>query len=162
MAPAHCNGGRDGLGPSDAGVGGVESRRALGQQGEGGTTRDNSRTRPATVNRECRVVIKTKSVYDPVEDGDGERMLVTRYWPRGVSRERLSLTDRLPELAPSVGLLRDWKAGTISWAQYKSRYLAEMRGQTARIQELARRAESNTLTLLCIEREGDPTATGIC
>ena len=28
-------------------------------------------------------MFKTKSVYDPAEDGDGERILVTRYWPRG-------------------------------------------------------------------------------
>ena len=101
-------------------------------------------------------MIKTKSVYGPVEDGDGERMLVTRYWPRGLSRGRLSLTDRLPELAPSVGLLRDWQAGTVSWAQYRRRYLEDMHGQGARIRELARNAASRTLTLLCIEREGDP------
>jgi len=30
-------------------------------------------------------MVKTKSVYDPVEDGDGDRILVSRYWPPSVS-----------------------------------------------------------------------------
>ncbi len=37
-------------------------------------------------------MIKTKSAYDPVEESDGERILVSRYWPRGLSKKRLSLT----------------------------------------------------------------------
>jgi len=43
-------------------------------------------------------MVKTKSVYDPVESDDGERILVTRYWPRGLSKERLSLSARMLEV----------------------------------------------------------------
>ncbi len=62
-------------------------------------------------------MVKTKSVYDPVEVADGERILVSRYWPRGLSKERLSLTEHLKDVAPSIKLLRDWKTGNISWAE---------------------------------------------
>jgi uncharacterized protein YeaO (DUF488 family) len=51
-------------------------------------------------------MVKTKSVYDPVEESDGDRILVTQYWPRGISKERLRLTEYRKELAPSVGLLK--------------------------------------------------------
>ncbi len=46
-------------------------------------------------------MVKTKCLYDPVEESDGDRILVTRYWPRGVSKERLSITDWLRNLALS-------------------------------------------------------------
>ena len=68
------------------------------------------------------VKVKTKRVYDPAEASDGDRILVTRYWPRGISRERLSITEWLRNLAPSKELLRDWKKQRISWEEYTVRY----------------------------------------
>ena len=103
----------------------------------------------------CKMV-KTKSVYAPVEESDGQRILVSRYWPRGLSRERLSLTEHLKEVAPSVELLHDWKAGNISWAEYKKRYHQEMLQQQDKISKLAKRASCKTITLLCFEREDNP------
>ena len=47
-------------------------------------------------------MIKTKSVYDPVEKADGVRILVTRYWPMFYSRKRLQLTDWVKDVAPSI------------------------------------------------------------
>jgi len=101
-------------------------------------------------------VIKTKSVYDPAEPTDRDRFLVSRYWPRGISKERLRLTCWLRELAPSVQLLRDWKDGRISWEEYTRRYHQEMSDQQDRIAELAERSRSATITLICVEREEDP------
>ncbi|MHC4629299.1 MAG: DUF488 domain-containing protein [Planctomycetota bacterium] len=101
-------------------------------------------------------MIKTKSAYDPVEESDGERILVSRYWPRGLSKERLTLTEHLKDVAPSIELLRDWKAGNISWAEYAERYRREMSQQQDKIEELAKRAIDKTITLQCFEREGDP------
>jgi len=101
-------------------------------------------------------MISTKSVYDPVEESDGDRILVSRYRPRGLSKERLSLADHLKDLAPSVELLRDWKRQEISWDEYQSRYHDGMQKQCQVITELARKAESRTITLLCFEKEEDP------
>jgi uncharacterized protein YeaO (DUF488 family) len=101
-------------------------------------------------------MLKTKSVYDPVEESDGQRILVSRYWPRGLSRERLSLTEHLKEVAPSIELLHDWKAGNISWAEYKSRYYKEMARQHETISKLAKMASDKRITLLCLEREENP------
>ncbi len=98
-------------------------------------------------------MVKTKSVYDPVEESDGQRILVSRYWPRGLSRERLSLTEHLKEVAPSVELLHDWKASNISWNEYKNRYYKEMAQQQETISKLAKKASDKTITLLCFERE---------
>ena len=67
-------------------------------------------------------MIKTKRLYDPVEESDGDRILVTRYWPRGVSKKRLSITDWLQNLAPSKELVNDWKKQKILWEGYTLRY----------------------------------------
>ncbi len=101
-------------------------------------------------------MVKTKRVYDPAEASDGDRILVTRYWPRGISRERLSITEWLRNLAPSKELLRDWKKQRISWEEYTVRYHEEMQGQQEAIRDLANRARRSTITLLCFEREDDP------
>lgn len=101
-------------------------------------------------------MIKTKSVYDPAEASDGERILVSRYRPRGLSKERLALSAWIRDLAPSKELVKDWKSGRINWDEYEKRYQAEMAAQTEQIEILAEKSRLGTITLLCFEREPDP------
>ena len=107
-------------------------------------------------SRQQITAVKTKSVYDPVEQSDGQRYLVTRFWPRGLSKTRLALTAWLRNLAPSRELLKAWKAGEASWKEYGIRYQQEVQGQQNEIRELAVRAVQSTITILCFEREDDP------
>ena len=101
-------------------------------------------------------MVKTKSVYDPVEESDGERILVSRYWPRGLSQKRLSLKEHLKDVAPSIELLQAWKTGNISWGEYEKRYHQEMSQQRQKIEQLTKKASCKTITLLCFEREDNP------
>jgi uncharacterized protein YeaO (DUF488 family) len=101
-------------------------------------------------------MVKTKRLYDQVEELDGDRILVTRYWPRGVSKERLSISDWLRNLAPSKKLIRDWKEQRILWEEYSLHYHEEMLGQQEAIRDLAKRAKHDTITLLCFEGEDNP------
>ena len=101
-------------------------------------------------------MVKMKSVYDAAEESDGERILVTRYWPRGIAKARLNAAEWVREVAPSKGLLEDWKASRISWDEYTARYREEMLAQEAAVAALRRKARKGTITLLCYEREGDP------
>ena len=101
-------------------------------------------------------MIQTKSVYDPTEQTDGKRFLVSRYWPRGISKDKLKLSRWIRELAPSKKLLQDWKNEKITWGQYEQRYYTEMETQKHVIQELANLAETSPITLLCFEKEDNP------
>lgn len=101
-------------------------------------------------------MVKTKSVYDPAEESDGERILVTRYWPRGVSKVRLSAVEWMRDVSPSKELLKDWKGGRIPWEEYTVRYRKEMLAHQAAIATLRRRSREGSITLLCFEREGNP------
>ena len=101
-------------------------------------------------------MVKTKSVYDSVEESDGDRILVTRYWPRGLSKKRLMLTAWLRNLAPSVELLKAWNNKSIDWQEYEVRYYCEMLSQQEEISALALKAKETTITLLCYEQERNP------
>lgn len=101
-------------------------------------------------------MIKTKSIRDPVDASDAKRILVMRLWPRHYLKEKLCLTQWQPHLAPSKELLQDWHAGNIRWEQYATRYLNEMDNRREAIAELAKTAEAETITLLCIEDEDNP------
>ena len=93
--------------------------------------------------------VRGKSIYEEASPDDGARILTTNYWPRGISRERAGTYMRV--LAPSREVLRAYKDGGITWAEYEPRYLDEMTGAAQRdaIASLAGRAQKETITVMC-------------
>ncbi|CAC9935161.1 hypothetical protein PEPNEM18_01442 [Aedoeadaptatus nemausensis] len=51
--------------------------------------------------------IKIKRAYEEASSDDGKRILVDRYWPRGVKKEEAKLDGWAKEVCPSNGL-RKW------------------------------------------------------
>ncbi len=105
--------------------------------------------------------IKIKRWCDPRERGDGYRLLVCRYRPRGVRKEDATWDGWDANLGPSRELhaaIYGKNGAPIPWAEFRRRYVAEMREQRNRIDELARRvAAGETITLLCSSACTDPT-----
>jgi uncharacterized protein YeaO (DUF488 family) len=99
-------------------------------------------------------VIRHASIHDALErsDADGLRVLIMRYWPRGVRRDRVDLW--LSDAAPSRVLLREYTQGEIDAAEFDRRYRHEINTERAdvlrQLRDLER--EHGTLTLLCRER----------
>jgi uncharacterized protein YeaO (DUF488 family) len=105
---------------------------------------------PIRTEKHCRVA--------PTPD-DGSRLLVMRFWPRGVPRDRFDAWHR--ELAPSPRLLGQFRARlaapgladadrAATWRDFVAGYTAEMADQAAAIAELRRRHQAGeTMTLLC-------------
>ena len=104
--------------------------------------------------------VATKRWNDPASPDDGFRVLVSRYRPRGVSRDKERWDEWWPELGPSRELHAAFygKSGPpLPFAEYVPRYLEEMRGQVFRIRALADRAAAGeTITLLCSSACVDP------
>jgi uncharacterized protein YeaO (DUF488 family) len=108
--------------------------------------------------------LKTKRWDDPSEDGDGLRVLVCRYRPRGVRKEDETWDIWAPDLGPSRALhaARYGKNGEpIAWAEYEKRYLAEVKGAPALarvlLRDLADRVRRGEhVTLLCSSACVDP------
>ena len=97
------------------------------------------------------MAIKTKCIYDPAEPSDGSRILVMRYWPRGISKDKIDSWEK--ELGTEPDLIKKWKAGSISWSDFSKQYRSFAARHKDKIDELARRARTETLTLLCSCRD---------
>jgi uncharacterized protein YeaO (DUF488 family) len=93
-------------------------------------------------------MVKIKRVYEPSTPDDGARFLVDRLWPRGIKKEALTMTAWLKEVAPS-NELRHWYHHDLErWAEFRRRYLAELRERPDAWLRLAEAARAGTITLL--------------
>lgn len=97
--------------------------------------------------------IRTRRWNDPPEPGDGVRILVTRYRPRGLKKADEVWDEWDADLGPSVALhAAAYGNGVlqIPWEAYRVRYLTEMRQRRAKVAALADRVlAGQTITLLC-------------
>ena len=105
-------------------------------------------------------MIRTRRWNDPPEPGDGFRLLVTRYRPRGVKSSDETWDAWDPALGPSKALHAAvyGKAGApIGWDEYRARYLEELAEQEYRLTALANRVRAGeTITLLYSSHCTDP------
>ena len=102
-------------------------------------------------------MIKTKSIYTPIEEEDGLRVLITRYYPRGVKREKYDIWVRV--LAPSEKLLKQYKNSEIDWNNFKNTLLSELRNSVDSvnaIHKLQSKSNIQNITLLCYEKDDRP------
>ena len=84
-------------------------------------------------------MIKLKRAYEPPAESDGQRILVERLWPRGITKEKAKIDLWMKEIAPSPEL-RKWYAHEIEkWPEFRKRYLEELKhnkDQLLQMQEL--------------------------
>jgi uncharacterized protein YeaO (DUF488 family) len=101
------------------------------------------------------VDVRLKRAYDSPAATDGYRVLIDRLWPRGVARQRAKLNEWDQELAPSTAL-RQWFAHEPGrFAEFRRRYIEELRDQRPRLAELRRRARDGTVTLVYSARDSE-------
>ena len=72
------------------------------------------------------MAVRVKRIYEAPEPADGYRLLVDRLWPRGVSKENLSLDAWMREVAPSSELRRWLGHDASRWQEFKRRYAVEL------------------------------------
>ncbi len=99
------------------------------------------------------MTILVKRVYEDPAPADGQRVLVDRLWPRGVSKERAALDDWLKEVAPSDDLRKWYHQHSGEWEEFVRRYNAELDSRGEDVEQLLRRARQGTLTLVYSSKE---------
>lgn len=92
--------------------------------------------------------VRLKRAYDPPARSDGYRVLIDRLWPRGVSKKEAHLDEWTPELAPSTELRRWFGHDPARFAEFRRRYLDELKAEQEKLRQLRRRAREDTLTLV--------------
>ena len=96
------------------------------------------------------MALRVKRVYEEPENSDGERILVDRIWPRGISKDEARLSDWRKDLAPSNELRKWFAHDSELWEEFKERYRAELEeaGKMGDIRDIAERAGEQNVTLL--------------
>ena len=109
--------------------------------------------------------ITIKRVYEPRGKDDGQRILVDRLWPRGLTKARAGVDLWLKDVAPSTELRKWFGHDPGKWAKFKMLYRAELKAHGEQVSLLKQAARKGTATLVYKAVEGvsllgDPTLRG--
>lgn len=92
--------------------------------------------------------LMVKRIYEPPAADDGQRVLVDRIWPRGVSKEHAALALWLKEIAPSDEIRKWFGHEPARWAEFQKRYRVELDGNKEAVARLHGLLRKGKVTLL--------------
>jgi uncharacterized protein YeaO (DUF488 family) len=92
--------------------------------------------------------VAVKRVYETHDKADGQRVLVDRIWPRGVSKKDAELALWLKEIAPSDELRKWFGHEPERWAEFQKRYRAELDANGEAVAQLRGLLRKGKVTLL--------------
>ena len=92
--------------------------------------------------------MRIKRAYEPPEPGDGQRVLVDRLWPRGVSKASAVLTAWMKDIAPSTELRKWFGHEPERWEEFRLRYRAELAANEAALAPLRAMVAEGMVTLV--------------
>ncbi|MBV8174194.1 MAG: DUF488 family protein [Verrucomicrobia bacterium] len=97
--------------------------------------------------------IQLKRAYQPPAEEEGRRVLVDRFWPRGVSKKEAHIDLWMKSLAPSDDLRKWFGHRPEKWREFKQRYFEELDKMPAEIGELLNEARRGMVTLVFAARD---------
>ena len=98
-------------------------------------------------------MIKLKRAYEEPARDDGERILVERLWPRGLTKLKAGIDLWLKDVAPSTELRRWFAHDREKWDEFRQRYHEELTYKGDLIKLLKRKAKAGTITLVYAARD---------
>jgi uncharacterized protein YeaO (DUF488 family) len=98
-------------------------------------------------------MIKLKRAYEKPAGDDGERILVERLWPRGLTRLQAQIDLWLKEVAPSTELRRWFAHDPQKWDEFRQRYRKELKVKENLIRHLKGKVKAGTITLVYAARD---------
>ena len=98
-------------------------------------------------------MIKLKRAYEKPARDDGERILVERLWPRGLTKLQAKVDLWLKDVAPSAELRKWFGHDPDRWDEFRRRYQKELRSKEDLIKVLKRKAKAGTITLIYAARD---------
>jgi uncharacterized protein YeaO (DUF488 family) len=92
--------------------------------------------------------IQMKRVYDEPSEADGQRILIDRLWPRGLSKAKARVDLWLKAVAPSTPLRQRFGHDPEKWEEFKQRYTDELDQNSEAVAQLRALLAQGTVTLL--------------
>jgi uncharacterized protein YeaO (DUF488 family) len=99
--------------------------------------------------------VRYRRIYDEASSEDGRRILVDRLWPRGMRKQDAHVDEWMRDVAPSTELRRWYGHDRDRYAEFRRRYLAELRApeREQAVQRLRETAGNSRMTLLTAARD---------
>ena len=91
-------------------------------------------------------MLQLKRAYEPASAADGQRILVDRLWPRGLSKERVAVDEWMKDLSPSTELRQWFQHDPEKWVEFQRRYKQELRQHSDLVAQLAKSAARRKVT----------------
>ncbi len=93
-------------------------------------------------------------IYATREKKGEVRILIDRLWPRGISKAKADIDERMPELAPSPKL-RSWfhRDRERNFKTFAEKYRAELKDQSKLLTELRKRSKKERIVLLTATKD---------
>ncbi|ANN71106.1 DUF488 domain-containing protein [Bordetella bronchialis] len=94
--------------------------------------------------------IEIQRAYDATPGGKAYRVLVDRFWPRGLRKADLQPDLWARDLAPTRDLIKWFGHDPARWAEFRARYMDELDAEAARqgLRDLLAEAGSRDIILL--------------
>lgn len=89
-----------------------------------------------------------KRVYEPAETADGQRILVDRIWPRGLTKEKAAVDTWVKTVAPTTELRKWFNHDPARWAEFRARYARELDANPEAVKQLRDLVKTGKTTLL--------------
>ena len=104
------------------------------------------------------MTIELKRVYEPASPDDGQRVLVERLWPRGLSKAAAGIDHWAKDVAPTPALRTWFGHRPERWEEFRRRYLVELEANPAAVEALRSLCAGQRVTFVFaakdVERNG--------
>lgn len=94
-----------------------------------------------------------KRAYLPALASDGERVLIDRLWPRGLTKEKAKIDLWLKEIAPSAELRKWFGHDPGKWQEFQRLYRSELKNNQEAVNKLKELAKYGPVTLIYSARD---------
>lgn len=98
-------------------------------------------------------MIHLKRACDEPSPADGERILVERLWPRGLTKRRAAVDLWLKDVAPSPGLRKWFGHDPARWKRFEQRYWKELKANSEAVDLLRRKTSRGKVTFVYAARD---------
>ena len=92
--------------------------------------------------------LKIKRVYETPTKEDGERILVDRLWPRGLTKEKAGIDIWLKEISPTTELRKWFGHDPAKWKEFQKRYCKELVENKKAVGTLKDHIKNGTVSLV--------------
>lgn len=109
------------------------------------------------------MAIRLKRAYEPPDEADGERILVERLWPRGLTKAEARLDGWVKEVSPSQELRKWYGHEPEKWPEFQRRYAEELKSPGAQplLDDLAARARKRTITFVYAAKDEERNSAAL-